>query len=81
MEQDFELIGIVKSQWLKMHQNIQWLSIKVCRPKNYQHIGGLSPTMGGFFLSKQVMACLIDDSRSEMSVIAFRTAPPIGGLT
>ena len=30
---------------------------------------------------KQVIASIVDNSRSGMSVVAFCTAPPIGGLS
>ena len=30
MEQHFELIVVVKSQQLQMHQNVQWIRVKAC---------------------------------------------------
>ena len=50
MEQHFEVIGVVKSQQLRMHQNIQLIRIIVWWLKNFEHIGGLSPTICGLFL-------------------------------
>ena len=49
MEQHFELIGVLR---LQMHQNIQWIHIKVCqlRKLSVLHIGSLSPTICGLFL-------------------------------
>ena len=65
-----------------MHQNIQLIRIKVCRPQKFaQHMGGLSPTICGLFLSEQVKAVIIYDGRSGLSVVAFRTAPPMSFMS
>ena len=45
----------------QMHENIQWIRIKDYRPpKIVQHIGGLSPTIYGLFLSRASSEASVD---------------------
>ena len=48
MEQYFELVGVVKSLKLQLHESIQWICIKVCQLKNVNTSVALVPQFVGF---------------------------------
>ena len=52
MEQNFEFIGVVKSYWLQMNQNIQRLRTVVCRINKFSTTSAvLVPQFVGFSCS------------------------------
>ena len=65
MKQHFELIGVVKSLWLQMRQNIQLIRIKVCWLKNLSNISAaLIPQFGAFLV--ETCCCLFSWVTDQM---------------
>ena len=60
-----------------MHQNIQWIRIKVFRLNICEHIGGLSPTIRGLFLfSRTALRCIGLVKPSSCWQIQLQTSSP-----
>ena len=58
----------------------KWL-FSYCRRVQVEHSSVPIRTWACINVSEHVIASIIYDGRSEMSLVAFRTAPPIGGIS